>query len=527
MDRDSAELPLLCHEGHEDHDHDDVPLPDEDHPMWRSERISLTSVGIDIGSSTSHLIFSRLLLRRQGISLSSRFVVVSREIVYESPILLTPYVDKLTIDTAKLNDFIHDAYARAGLTRQDIDTGALIVTGEAAKKKNAEAIAALFSEEAGKFVCATAGHNLEAILAAYGSGAVELSNQDEDIACMNVDVGGGTSKIAVTRGGQVVDTAALEVGARLVALDGEQHINRLEDAGARVGTASGLSLAVGETLAEADKERMADTLSGCLLEVLGRGPLSPLTREMMLTPALSYEGPIHTLQFSGGVSEYIYGYETADKGDLGNHVGRKIRAGAVDLSTRESWRFKEPDVRIRATVIGASQYTVQVSGNTIFLSDDSVLPLRNLQVITPHFRQTEPLTTEDVRSSIESALQRFDMTDGDRGAALALHWDLGPSYPLIKTLATGVVEGMREHLSRGHHLVLVFDADIAKLVGNIIDKEILPGAGVISIDGIDLKDFDFVDIGEELPDAKAVPVVIKSLIFRHEEWGRGRLLANE
>ncbi len=527
MDRDSAELPLLCHEGHEDHDHDDMPLPDEDHPMWRSERISLTSVGIDIGSSTSHLIFSRLLLRRQGISLSSRFVVVSREIVYESPILLTPYVDKLTIDTEKLNDFIHDAYARAGLTRQDIDTGALIVTGEAAKKKNAEAIAALFSEEAGKFVCATAGHNLEAILAAFGSGAVELSNQDGDVACMNVDVGGGTSKIAVTRDGQVVDTAALEVGARLVALDGAQQINRLEDAGARVAAASGLSLALGQTLAEADKERMADTLSGCLMEVLGRGPLSPLTREMMLTPALSYEGPIHTLQFSGGVSEYIYGYETADKGDLGNYVGRKIRAGAVELSTRESWRFKEPDVRIRATVIGASQYTVQVSGNTIFLSDDSVLPLRNLQVITPHFRQTEPLSTEDVRGSIENALQRFDMTDGDRGAALALHWDLGPSYPLIKTLATGVVEGMREHLRRGHHLVLVFDADIAKLVGNIIDKEILPGAGVISIDGIDLKDFDFVDIGEELPDAKAVPVVIKSLIFRHEEWGRGRLLATE
>ncbi len=527
MDRDFTDLPLVCHEGHEDHDHDDTPLPDEDHPMWRSERISLTSVGIDIGSSTSHLIFSRLILRRQGISLSSRFVVIKREILHESPILLTPYVDKLTIDTEKLNDFIHDAYARAGLTRGDIDTGALIVTGEAAKKENAEAISALFAEEAGKFVCATAGHNLEAILAAFGSGAVEMSTRDEGVTCMNVDVGGGTSKIAIARGGQVVDTAVLEVGARLVALDESQKINRLEDAGVRIADASGLSLAVGQTLAEADKERMADTLSGCLLEVLGRGPLSPLTQEVMLTPALSYQEPIHSIQFSGGVSEYIYGYETADKGDLGNHVGRKIRAGAVDLATRESWEFKEPDVRIRATVIGASQYTVQVSGNTIFLSDQSVLPLRNLQVITPRFRQTEPLTTEDVRSSIESALQRFDMTDGDRAAALALHWDLGPSYPLIRTLATGVVEGMKEHLRQGQHLVLVFDADIAKLVGNIIDKEILPGAGVISIDGIDLKDFDFVDIGEELPDAKAVPVVIKSLIFRHEEWGRGRLLAND
>lgn len=527
MDGDPTELPLVCHEGDDDHDHPDAPPPDEDHPMWRSERISLASVGIDIGSSTSHLIFSRLTLRRQGISLSSRFVVVRREILHESPILLTPYIDKRTIDTEKLNDFIHEAYARAGLTRQDIDTGALIVTGEAAKKENAEAIAALFAEEAGKFVCAAAGHNLEAILAAFGSGAVEASARDDQAACMNVDIGGGTSKIAVTRGGQVVDTAALEVGARLVALDGDRKVERLEDAGARIGKASGVSLALGEAVREDEKERMADTLSGCLLEVLKRGPLSPLTQELMLTPALSYRDPIHSVQFSGGVSEYIYGYETADKGDLGDHVGRKIRAGALELAARESWRFEEPDVRIRATVIGASQYTVQVSGNTIFLSDRSLLPLRNLQVVTPRFRQTEPLSIEDVRISIERALQRFDMTEGDRAAALALHWELGPSYPLIRTLAAGVVEGMEEHLRQGHSLVLVFDADIAKLVGNLIDKEILPGAGVVSIDGIDLKDFDFVDIGQELPDARAVPVVIKSLIFRHEEWGRGRLLAND
>ena len=128
---------------------------------------------------------------------------------------------------------------------------------------------------------------------------------------------------------------------------------------------------------------------------------------------------------------------------------------------------------------------------------------------------------------MERSLQRFDVTEGDRAVALAIHWELGPAYPLIHTLATGLVEAMQEHLSQGQPLVLVFDADIAKLVGNIIDKEIRPGTGVISIDGIDLKDFDFVDIGEELPDAKAVPVVIKSLIFRHEEWGRGRLLGRD
>ena len=167
---------LELHEGHEDDfDEDDGVLKDESHSKWRSERVTLNSVGFDIGSSTSHLIFSRLTLRRQGVALSSRFVVINREIIHESPILLTPYVDKTTIDTNKLSDFIHDAYRNANLTPEDIDTGALIVTGEAAKKKNAEAISALFSAEAGKFVCATAGHNLEAILASYGSGAEDMT----------------------------------------------------------------------------------------------------------------------------------------------------------------------------------------------------------------------------------------------------------------------------------------------------------------------------------------------------------------
>ena len=153
------------HEGHDDDFDDDEMLMDEDHPMWRSERITLNSVGIDIGSSTSHLIFSRLTLRRQGVALSSRFVVINREILHESPILLTPYIDKTTIDTNNSVNLFTKLIVRRNLTPEDIDTGAIIVTGEAAKKKNAEAIAALFSAEAGKFVCATAGHNLEAILA--------------------------------------------------------------------------------------------------------------------------------------------------------------------------------------------------------------------------------------------------------------------------------------------------------------------------------------------------------------------------
>ncbi|HET8562837.1 MAG TPA: ethanolamine ammonia-lyase reactivating factor EutA, partial [Candidatus Binatia bacterium] len=259
---------LHLHEGHDwDPEHDeaaDFPM-DEDHPMWRSERITLTSVGIDIGSSTSHLIFSRLTLRRQGIALSSRFVVINREILHESPILLTPYLDKTTIDTDQLGEFIHEAYRNAGLTPNDIDTGALIVTGEAAKKKNAEAIAALFSAEAGKFVCATAGHNLEAILAAYGSGAVGMTRDEGgDFTVMNVDVGGGTSKIAIVQNGTVVDTAALEVGARLLAMDENGKINRLEDTALKIAKTADVSLSLGATPSDSDKEKFAQVLCNSL-----------------------------------------------------------------------------------------------------------------------------------------------------------------------------------------------------------------------------------------------------------------------
>ena len=514
---------LDLHEGHEDEfgDETEEMLMDEEHPMWRSERITLNSVGIDIGSSTSHLIFSRLTLRRQGVALSSRFVVINREIIHESPILLTPYVDKTTIDTNKLGDFIHEAYRNANLTPEDIDTGALIVTGEATKKKNAEAISALFSAEAGKFVCATAGHNLEAILAAYGSGAVHMTyHEGGDFTVMNVDVGGGTSKIAIVQSGKVIDSCAVEVGARLVAMDENGVINRLEDTALKIAKMAGVSLRLGDVMNEDDKEKFSRVLCDSLFAVMERGQLSPQVKDLLLTPNLDFKDQIHAVMFSGGVSEFVYGYEKRNLGDLGIQLGRRVRARANQLGGGNV-PLRPAEVRIRATVIGASQYTVQVSGNTIYLSHPDLLPLRNLQVVTPQFEQTEAIRATEIKNSVERALQRFDATDTERTVALALHWELGPSYPLIRTLAEGLVGAMKPHIDHGQPLVLVFDADIAKLMGNIIERELVPGAGIISIDGIDLKDFDFIDIGQELPDAKAVPVVIKSLIFRQSEHGRG------
>ncbi|MCL5025397.1 MAG: ethanolamine ammonia-lyase reactivating factor EutA [Chloroflexi bacterium] len=488
---------------------DDEELPEQEHPMWAHEVLQLRSVGIDIGSSTSHLMFSSLTLRRMGISLSSRFVVVARAVDYESPVLLTPYVNPTTIDTEKLSHFIAGAYQQAGMSRDGVDTGAVIVTGEAAKKENAEAIAALFAKEGGKFVCATAGPNLESIMAACGSGALVRSH-DGGAAVMNVDVGGGTSKIAVVKDGEILETVAVNIGARLVALDADGRICRIEEAGQLVAGSLGIKLKIGATLPEKDRSAMALVLADCLFEVLERRPLSPLTQSLMITPPLTYSGPIGKVLFSGGVSEYVYDFEKADYGDLGSLLGRNLRAWATqDSGMTLDW----PVQRIRATVIGASQYTVQGSGNTIFLSQEGLLPLHNLQVLAPKLGGPR-IGAATVTRAIQDAFRRFDLEDGEHPVALAWHWPYGPAYPGLRALTRGIIAGAKKSLRQRQPLVLVFDTDVAKLVGALLADELGRDYPIISIDGIRLQDFDFVDIGEELTQVGAVPVVIKSLLFR-------------
>src|SRR5947199_4742794 len=150
------------------------------------DEIVILSVGVDIGSSTSHLVFSRIVLER----LDSRYVVTTRETFYESDILLTPYTADETIDAEKLGAFIRKQYEFAKVQPDEIDTGALILTGVAVRRRNARAIADLFAKEAGKLVAVSAGDSLETVMAAYGSGAVQRSIRDS-AAVMNIDVGCG------------------------------------------------------------------------------------------------------------------------------------------------------------------------------------------------------------------------------------------------------------------------------------------------------------------------------------------------
>jgi len=468
------------------------------------DEIHLLSVGVDIGSSTSHLVFSRIVLER----LDSRYVVAQREAFYESKILLTPYAAEETIDAKALAVFLDDQYARAGVDPDAIDTGALILTGVAVRRRNARAIGELFAREAGKMVAVSAGDGLETTMAAYGSGAVARSIR-ENVTVMNVDVGGGTSKIAVCAGGKVVDLTAIDVGARLVCLDADNRITRIEESGRRIAADLGVLLEVGNILPPDAAQRFVTALADRLFAAM-RGEVSPGDAKLLRLDPLRYRGPIDQLTFSGGVSEFIYGRESGSFGDLGPLLAREV------LKRAENWgpKIERPREGIRATVIGASQYTIQVSGSTIFVSPLEALPLRNVPVIAPDLPlDSDVIAPAAVAAAVTGVLKRLDLAAGEQPVAVFVPWRGSATFQRLDGFCRGVIDGLAAVLKAGHPLVLAGDGDVGGLIGMHCREELRLANAIVSIDGLELKEFDYIDIGEILAASGAVPVVIKSLVF--------------
>lgn len=498
------------------------------------ELTTVTSVGIDVGSATTHLIFSRLALRRAQEGAVSRYRVVHRETLARSPIALTPYAAGEQIDAAALAEILAAGYRAAGLREDEVETGALITTGAAATRTNAAAISALLAEQSGKFVSAVAGPHLEALLAAHGSGAVTRSAMDQS-TLLHLDIGGATSKISIVQQGAVVETVALDVGGRLVACDDADRVTRLEPAGSRAAEALGLPLALGLTLRSADRALLAERLADVLGRLIERRPLDVFGESLYVTEPLRYDGPIDGLTCSGGVGEYVYGDEQRDFGDLGRFLGAALRRRFIDPSF--PYPLLPVDERIRATVIGAAQYTLQVSGRSIHVPRLDLLPLRNLPVVALSLPD-EPFEPGLVADAITSGLRQADLVDGAQPLALALRWAyepasellrglaerrvpgasalyrrVEPEYALLHAVATGIARALPQTLARHQPLVVVCDNDVGSLLGRLLCDEIAPGADVACLDEVELDRFDYIDVGELLPDRPAVPVVVKSLVF--------------
>jgi len=425
--------------------------------------------------------------------------VVDRKVAHRSDVMLTPYSSERRIDTDAIAKFIERSYAEAGWSPDDVDTGAVITTGEAARKENAEAIVQLFSGQAGKFVCATAGHHLESLLAAHGSGAVALSRDPTTPLVLNVDIGGGTTKFAVCRDGRVEETAAIDVGARIVSWDRNGTVTIVTRAGSRTAVEAGVGVLIGSRVTDDIKRALAEQIADDVLAIQWGNAID---RTLWLTEPLTTSGPFHALVFSGGVGEYVNGWQNEEFGDIGLALGDAIasRVAKSDLL--------RPVESIRATCIGASQYTVQVSGDTLFLSDPSLLPLRDLAAVAV---RPETPNAAAIADEIRRGITRLDREDGR--FALAVRWRHGPAYPALRELCAGIADGTRDLLGATSPLVVVLDADLAGIVGQLLRDELGVRAPVICVDQIALSDLDFIDVGAVLPEKSVVPVIVKSLVF--------------
>ncbi|MHA2161640.1 MAG: ethanolamine ammonia-lyase reactivating factor EutA [Candidatus Thorarchaeota archaeon] len=478
--------------------------------FMKTNRRVLLSVGVDIGSSTSHVVFSNIVLERDLTSRTEKFEIVERKILHSGPVHLTPFRDAHSIDFDALRDLILADYRKAGYEITAIDTGAVIITGETAKKENAEEIVNALAGEAGKFVAATAGPNFESVLAAYGSGAV-MKSSDSAQTILHVDVGGGSSNMAVCSEGRIIATAATNVGGRLLAVDENDIIVRLEDTGKRIASSQGLSLEVGHKADAQVRKKIANTLGKALVDALTGDLSSEISKSLLMTPPLDYKGKIDQITFSGGVAEYIYGAETQDYLDLGIDL-----AEAIQIEVKKvGFPLDEPEHKIRATVIGAGQFNLQVSGSTTFLSSGLEYPLRNLPAVVPHIPRGK-ISSEQVQHAIEKALAHFDIVEGVDSLLLAFNDAVRPSYDNLTQFSKGVVAALPQTVSSKKPILMCFDTDIGNSVGNVMRRETGITNEILSIDEIPLNEGDFVDIGEPIIEGVVVPVVIKTLVFDSE-----------
>ena len=468
--------------------------------------IEILSVGVDIGSSTSHLAFSNLVLKRDERSASRRFKIQERRVVYEGRIINAPILDDNTIDIDKLIGFLKKEYQRAGIDPADIQTCAVIVTGESARKQNARQIVEALSNDAGRFVAATAGPNFESLIAAMGSGATARS-KEYNKTILSCDIGGGTSNIAISRNGETLSTSCVSVGGRLLGVDSEGKIWRIDEPAAMVMENLGLRHEIGDLISKADIERIAVKFAEILFEVITGPATSSLARQLMLTADLNFPSRIDEYSFSGGIAELMYG-GVNNFNDIGHLLAAKIKLLAPELSAP----VIELPNKIRATVIGAGAYSLSISGCSGFRDDKISFPIRNVPVIRVDVDQSK-LSTEHVISQINASFQRFDLNEGDEIIALYFKDPVRVSYPQLELFAKSIERALANTIKNKLPVILIFETDIACSVGNVIRRETQLKTNLLSLDELMLKEGDWVDIGEPLVDGQVFPVTVKSLVF--------------
>ena len=452
----------------------------------------LLSVGIDIGTTTTQLIFSRLTLENQASSFSvPQISITGKEVVFQSPVHFTPLLDARHIDAQAVRELVRQDYAAAGVAPAEVETGAVIITGETARKDNADAVLAMLAGLAGDFVVATAGPALESILAGKGAGCAELS-REQHRTVLNLDIGGGTTNMALFADGQVVDTGCLNVGGRLLRYNAAHEIDYLSPV-----LAPFCALQLGQRVGEEDLQPVAQLLAQVLEQALGLREQNSL-QQFITDKNITLPGDFPLLCFSGGVADTLRGDLPWDAfGDLGVLLGREIRKSRLFDQT-----VVPAQQTIRATVIGAGSHSTELSGSTIFYRN-MTFPLKNLPVIALT-RAEEALSPALLSDKIMQKLARHP----DEQVVLALRGESCTDFSALQRLGEGIAQGLRSQTA----LLIAARADIGKALGQTVACR-LPETPLVALDGVPLDEGSYLDIGNPVAGGQALPVVIKTLIL--------------
>ncbi|EMM5893382.1 ethanolamine ammonia-lyase reactivating factor EutA [Klebsiella michiganensis] len=460
----------------------------------------LLSVGIDIGTTTTQVIFSRLeLVNRAAVSQVPRYEFIKREISWQSPVFFTPVDKQGGLKEAELKALILAQYQAAGVAPESVDSGAIIITGESAKTRNARPAVMALSQSLGDFVVASAGPHLESVIAGHGAGAQTLSEQ-RLCRVLNIDIGGGTANYALFDAGKVSGTACLNVGGRLLETDAQGHVVHVHQPGQIIvdavfgpGTRA-LALTAGQ-LAQVAR-RMAELI----VEVID-GTLSPLAQRLMQTGLLPAGALPEVITLSGGVGE-CYHNQPADPFCFSD-IGPLLATALHEHPRLQEMNVQFPAQTVRATVIGAGAHTLSLSGSTIWL-EGVQLPLRNLPVAIP-------LDEADLLSAWQQALMQLDLDPASDAYVLALPASLPVRYAALLVVIDALLAFVAR-FSNPHPLLVVAEQDFGKALGMLLRPQ-LQQLPLAVIDEVSVRAGDYIDIGTPLFGGSVVPVTVKSLAF--------------
>lgn len=472
------------------------------------------SVGIDIGTSTTQLVLSMLTVKNVAPgSLVPKMEITDKEILYRSAIHITPIGNDDLVDTEAIFSLITAEFRKAGVTPEQIDTGAVIITGETAKKENARSISDKVAGFSGDFVVATAGGKLESIIAGKGSGAADYSRRNH-CTVANIDIGGGTANIGIFKNGVPLDSCCINVGGRLLQIDrASGKVTVVTRPMARILAEEAVTANTGDRPSLTILTRICDRMCRVIIECLrSRTPVG-LAAALLMTAPLRLDYTIDQVMISGGVADYVYSQascstmeEVTRYGDIGPLFGDRLRT----LWQSETTPLIRPLETIRATVIGAGSQTVDVSGSTI-LVDEELLPFKNVPVaLTPPDMAFLPRA--EIAAAISRSIDTYFEQENLENLAIGLRGAGYLSFARIQSLAEGIIDGAKKLSAADMPLIIVLQQDIGKVLGQSL-RAIARETGIICIDQLEVREGDYIDIGRSMAGGTVVPVIIKSLVF--------------